>query len=70
METIIEYLGVELSIKYSIDGKYTAATYEEPADCPEVEIKKVFAGDMDISGILLEPQWDAIYLLLNDKLEL
>lgn len=65
---IINYLGVELVINYTIDGHYVPATCDYPAEHPEVEIKKVFAGDMEISNILLEPQWNDIYELLNDKL--
>ena len=70
LETVINYCDVELLINFTIEGKHTAATYEEPADCPEVEIKKVFAGDVDISEIFLEIQWEDIYQLLINKLEL
>ena len=70
LETVIKYCDAELLIHFEIEGKYTAATYEVPADCPEVESTKIFAGDVEISGIFLEAQWEDIYQLLNNKLEL
>lgn len=70
METEIEYLGVKLEVIYTVDGHYIPATQYEPEEHPEINITKVFAGDVDISGIFLEQQWDDIYELLNDKLEL
>lgn len=70
LETVINYLGVELLIHFEIDGQHIPATREYPAEYPEVEITKVFAGDVEISNILLEPQWNDIYELLNGKLEL
>lgn len=70
LETVINYLGVELLIHFEIDGHHIDATYELPSEEPDILILKVFTGDVDISEILLEPQWDDIYKLLNDKLEL
>lgn len=70
METIIEYLGVELSIKYSIDGKYIPATREYPEEFPEINILDILAGDVSIIDILLETQIEDIYILLQEKLEL
>lgn len=66
----VNYLGVELLIHFEIDGYHIDATYELPCEEPDVLILKVFAGDVDISEILLDAQWDAIYELLNDNLEL
>lgn len=70
LEAVIEYLGVELDVSYAIDGHYIPSTREYPEEHAELNITKVFAGDVDISNILLEPQWDDLYELLNDKLEL
>jgi hypothetical protein len=70
LEAVIVYLGVELVVNFEIDGHYIPATRECPEEFAEINITKVFAGDVDISGIFLEQQWDDIYELLNDKLEL
>ena len=70
LETVISYLGVELVVNFEIDGKFIPRTCDYPAEHPEVEIKKVFAGDVDITDILLDCQLDDLYELLNDKLEL
>lgn len=70
LETVINYLGVELVVNFEIDGKFIPHTCDYPAEHPEVEITKVFAGDVDISGMLVSIQWEDIYQLLDNKLEL
>lgn len=65
LETVINYLGVELLIHFEIDGHYIPATQYEPEEQPDILILKVFAGDVDISEILLDVQWDDLYELLN-----
>lgn len=70
LETVINYLGVELVVYFEIDGKFIPHTCDYPAEYPDVLIIKVFAGDMDITAILLEPQMGDLYEVLNDKLEL
>ena len=70
LEIVINYLGVELVVNFEIDGNFIPHTCDYPAEHPELNITKVFAGDMDITAILLEPQMDDLYELLNDKLEL
>lgn len=70
LETVINYLGVELVVNFEIDSHYIPATQYDPEEQAEINITKVFAGDMEISNILLEPQMDDLYELLNDKLEL
>jgi hypothetical protein len=65
----IKYLGVELVINFTVDGKYYPATREQPAEYPEITIEKVFAEDTDIMSILLETQMDDIYNLLIEKIE-
>jgi hypothetical protein len=70
LETEIEYLGVKLDVHYTVDGHYIPATREEPEEFAELNITKVFTGDVEITNILLECQFEDIYELLNDKLEL
>lgn len=68
LETVINYLGVELVVNFEIDGKFIPHTCDYPAEHPELNITKVFAGDVNITDILLDCQLDDLYELLNDKL--
>lgn len=68
LETVINYCGAELLIQFEIDGHHIDATYELPSEEPDILILKVFAGDVNITDILLDCQLDDLYELLNDKL--
>lgn len=65
----VKYLGVELTINFTVDGKHIPATREQPEEFPEYEIHKVFVEDIDIMPILLEEQMDDIYNLLIEEIE-
>lgn len=72
MKTEIEtvnYYGVDLTINFTVDGKYISATREQPEEFPEYEIHKVFVEDIDIMPLLLEEQMDDIYNLLIEEIE-
>ena len=66
----INYLSADLVINFTIEGKHYPATQYQPAEYPQTNITKVFAGDVDISGMLVSIQWEDIYQLLDNKLEL
>ena len=70
LETVVNYLDVELTVNFEIDGKFIPHTCDYPAEYPEILILKVFAGDVNITDILLDCQLDDLCELLNDKLEL
>lgn len=48
METTVKYYNVPLTIEYTIEGKYYAATKENPAEYPEIIIQSIKAEDSDI----------------------
>jgi hypothetical protein len=66
MEKEIEYLGVKLTVHYTAEGKYYPQTCDYPEEFPEIIITRVFAGDVDISGIFLDCQFDDLYKILED----
>lgn len=54
MTTNITYLNTPLIVDYQYVGEYRAATYEYPAEYPDLVINKITAADseIDISPLL------------------
>lgn len=66
----VNYLTVDLTVGFKVDGKYYPATLEDPAEYPEINIIEVKAKDSEINllPMLTEEQEDEIYTILCDCL--
>jgi len=64
----INYLTVDLTVGFKVEGKYYPATLEDPAEYAEINIIEVKAKDseIDLLPMLTEDQEDEIYNLLQD----
>lgn len=67
-EISINYQGINLEVIVDYTGKYFPATVDEPEELPEVEVLKVYAGEMDILGIFYEEQILDIAELCEEQL--
>ena len=48
MITTIKYYGVPLTVEYTVEGRYYAATRETPQEQPEIIIQSIKAEDSEI----------------------
>lgn len=58
---IVKYRGEKLDIEYDVIGDYRMATYENPAEYPDIIITAINYKDVDIMPILSEEEIDLIY---------
>lgn len=67
MTTEINYYGVQLSVEYTVDGKYISATHEYPEEHSDITIESISAVDsfMDLQNILSWEQIDEIVNLIE-----
>lgn len=58
---IVKYRGEEIDVEYDVIGDYRMATYENPAEHPDIVITAINYKDVDIMPILSEEEIDLIY---------
>ena len=63
----VQYNGIDLTLAFTVSGKYYPATQYEPEEYPEVEIQEITLknNDTNIYDLFIEDQIDQIYDLLN-----
>ena len=64
----LKYREAEIEIKYDIYGEYIPATWCDPSEYPDIELRGVFYKDVDILPILSYEDQDEIYELLISEL--
>jgi hypothetical protein len=64
----VKYNGIDLTLAFTVSGKYYPATQYEPEEYPEVEIQEIMVSDSDINiyNLFLDDQIEEIYTLLNE----
>ena len=64
----VKYNGIDLTLAFTVSGKYYPATRYEQEEYPEVEICEIKLADneVDIIDLFLESQLEEIYNLLNE----
>ena len=58
---IVKYRGEKLDVEYDVIGDYIPATYDSPAENPDIVITAINYKDVDIMPILNEEEIDLIY---------
>jgi hypothetical protein len=58
---IVEYNGEQLDVEYDLISPYRMATYDHPAENPDIVITSINYKGVDIMPILNEEQIDLIY---------
>ena len=58
--------GIDLTVKYTSEGKYITATHDSPAEYPDIEIKSIHLANshVDITSLLYE----GYYYEIQDEL--
>ena len=62
----VKFRGEELEIEYDVYGHYSPATYEYPAEYPEIIVNAIYYNGVDIYNVLDEDDIDTI---ANEVLE-
>jgi hypothetical protein len=58
---IVNFRGEELDVEYDLIGDYRMATYDHPAENPDIIITSINYKGVDIMPILSEEEIDLIY---------
>lgn len=58
---IVKYRGEEVDVEYDVICDYVPATYDSPAENPDIVITAINYKDVDIMPILNEEEIDLIY---------
>lgn len=64
----VSYKGIDLTLTFTVSGKYYPATQYEPAEYPEVEIHEImlYDNDVNIYDLFIEDQIEEMHTLLNE----
>ncbi len=53
-KSYVTYRGVDLTVEYLEEGTYLSATETDPAEFPIANVKAVFVGEQEITGLFGE----------------
>ena len=73
VEISIDFEGFEdkeVDVEYHFDGKFIAQTYWQPEEYPELVLDAVKLGDVDILGEITDSDFEVLYLLAMQAIEL